>query len=357
MFDISESDRQGHALETALESLGASCRVTDVREGPVLTLYDVEPTQGVRASKVAGLASDVAMALRAADCRAVQAPERGVVTFEVTRRPDQREPVSMAEVRHETAGDLINMRLPIVIGRGVCGTPQSIDLVDTPHLLVAGSTGSGKSVFLRSMILSLVDSCTPAECRLLLVDPKRLEFAEFEGLKHLVTKPVVDPHDAVLALRMAVKEMQNRYEAMAKTGARTLDEHNAIVREKSPDLVLPRLVVVVDEYADLMVMAGKQVEHAVRRITQVARAAGIHLVLATQRPSVDVVTGVVKANLPSRLCFRVTSRTDSRVILDTPGAEKLLGKGDAYWFQSGDIRRVHCAFPDIKLQEGIRRVA
>lgn len=348
LHGITDRDRQGAKLEAALGYLGAEARVEDSREGPVLTLFDVRPGQSVRASKVKSLATDVAMALKAQDCRVVPHPEKGVVTFEVTRRPEQRQRVSMHAVLGEAVQDTPKMAVPIVVGRRVCGEPVVTDLAEAPHLLVAGTTGSGKSVFLRSLILSVAHSLDPWQCRLLLIDPKRLEFAEFSDLPHLLTKPVTDPEDSVLALRMLVREMENRYEAMRETGSRSLDEHNRRLEEAGrADEQLPRVVAVVDEYADLMVMSGKQVENAVRRITQVARAAGIHLVLATQRPSVDVVTGVVKANLPTRICFRVSSRADSRVILDQSGAENLLGHGDALWFDSGDVTRVHCAYPDL----------
>lgn len=345
---ITDMDRRSATLEMVFEQHRASAMVKDIREGPCLTLFDVEPASGVKISKVRALAAEVAMALRAQDCRAVSKPEAGVVTFEVTRRKDQRQNVLMSGVLQETVAEAMNMRLPYVMGRGVCGTSVVADLSEAPHLLVAGSTGSGKSVFLRTMIRSLTHNLDAMELRMVLIDPKRLEMAEFANLPHLLTTPVTDTQESVMALRMLVKEMQNRYKAMEKTGARTLEEHNAILHQNGEGFAkIPRIVCVVDEYADLMTMAGKQIEDAVRRITAVARAAGVHLVLATQRPSVDVVTGVVKANLPTRLCFRVTSGTDSRVILDQRGAENLLGDGDSLWFKAGDVERLHCAWPDM----------
>lgn len=347
--EITDMDRRAAELEMMFEQHRASATVEDIREGPCLTLFDVAPKEGVKVNRVRGLADEVAMQLRAQDCRAVSRPEDGVVTFEVTRRPDQRQGVLMSDVLQATVAEAMNMRLPFVMGKGVCGRPVVGDLSEAPHLLVAGSTGSGKSVFLRTLIRSLTHNLDATELRMVLIDPKRLEMAEFASLPHLLTSPVTDTNESVMAMRMLVKEMQNRYKAMEKTGARTLEEHNAILHRKGQGSAqLPRIVCVVDEYADLMTMAGKQVEDAVRRITAVARAAGVHLVLATQRPSVDVVTGVVKANLPTRLCFRVTSGTDSRVILDRRGAENLLGAGDALWFKAGDVERLHCAWPDME---------
>ncbi|MBV70064.1 MAG: cell division protein FtsK [Myxococcales bacterium] len=382
---------QATRLVEALATFKIEGRVTEIHPGPVVTMYEFEPAPGVRISKIAGLSDDLAMALKAFRVRIVAPiPGKGAVGFEV---PNQsRETVYIKEIIGSKAFTQKKNSLPMVLGKNIHGEPVVTDLSKMPHLLVAGTTGSGKSVGVNCMITSLLYHCSPEECRFIMVDPKMLELSIYEGIPHLLLPVVTDPKKASMALKWAVDEMERRYELMKNAGVRDLkgynrrvekelaeveaaqlrakansldpnfepaqrDEHahgmvtdettgaNQLVIEETPQK-LPYLVVVIDEFADLMMVAGKEVELCVARIAQKARAAGIHLILATQRPSTDVITGLIKANFPTRIAFQVSSGIDSRTVLNTIGAENLLGKGDMLFMPPGSskLTRVHGAF-------------
>ena len=358
-------------LEGVLDDFGVKGEIVNVRPGPVVTLYELEPAPGVKSSRVIGLADDIARSMSAISARVAVVQGRNAIGVEL---PNQdRETVYLRELLASADFEASKHRLAIALGKTIGGEPVIVDLARMPHLLVAGTTGSGKSVAINTMILSLLYRLKPEQCRLIMVDPKMLELSVYDGIPHLLTPVVTDPKKAVVALKWAVREMEDRYKKMSKLGVRNIDGFNARLAEaaqknetitrtvqtgfdratgeaiyEQEDFVLeplPYIVVVVDEMADLMMVAGKDIEGAIQRLAQMARAAGIHLIMATQRPSVDVITGTIKANFPTRISFQVTSKIDSRTILGEQGAEQLLGQGDMlYMAGGGRISRVHGPF-------------
>jgi len=364
-------EENARMLEAVLTDFGVKGRITAVRPGPVVTLYEFEPAAGVKSARVISLADDVARSMSAVSARVAVISGRNVIGIEL---PNQiRETVYLRELLSSADYEKARAPLTLALGKTIGGEPVMADLAKMPHLLVAGTTGSGKSVGLNTMILSLLYRMAPEQCRLIMIDPKMLELSVYDGIPHLLTPVVTDPRKAVVALKWAVREMEERYRKMSKLGVRGVEAFNDRVRkakEKGATLKrtvqtgfdretgkpiyedevleldhMPFIVVVVDEVADLMMISGKEIEGAVQRLAQMARAAGIHLIAATQRPSVDVITGTIKANFPTRISFQVTSKIDSRTILGEQGAEQLLGQGDMlYMAAGGRIRRVHGPF-------------
>ncbi|MEO7240212.1 MAG: DNA translocase FtsK 4TM domain-containing protein [Sphingomicrobium sp.] len=370
-IDRAGLERNARLLESVLEDFHVRGDIVEVRPGPVVTMYELEPASGIKASRVIQLADDIARNMSALSARVATIPGRSVIGIELPN--PKRESVSLAELIGSQAFEDQNMALPLILGKNIAGDPVIADLAPMPHLLVAGTTGSGKSVGLNCMILSLLYRMSPDQCRLIMIDPKMLELSMYEDIPHLLAPVVTEPGKAIRALKWTVEQMEERYRMMASLGVRALPSFNAKVREakaKGAQLgrrvqtgynaetgqpiyeteqlefdVLPQIVVIIDELADLMMTAGKEVEFLVQRLAQKARAAGIHLIMATQRPSVDVITGVIKANLPTRISFQVTSKIDSRTILGEQGAEQLLGKGDMLYMPGGkQIMRVHGPF-------------
>ncbi|MCR6629500.1 MAG: DNA translocase FtsK [Magnetospirillum sp.] len=358
-------------LESVLEDFGVNGKVVKVRPGPVVTLYELEPAPGTKTSRVIGLADDIARSMSALSVRIATIPGRSVIGIELPN--SRREVVFLRELLASEAFEKAPAKLTLVLGKDIGGAPVMVDLARMPHLLIAGTTGSGKSVAVNTMILSLLYRLTPEECRLIMIDPKMLELSVYDGIPHLLAPVVTEPGKAVVALKWAVREMEDRYRAMSQLGVRNIAGYNQRLldaRERGEQLTrtvqtgfdpdtgkpiyedqlleltpLPFIVVIVDEMADLMLVAGKDIEAAVQRLAQMARAAGIHLIMATQRPSVDVITGTIKANFPTRISFQVTSKIDSRTILGEQGAEQLLGQGDMlYMAAGGRITRVHGPF-------------
>ncbi|AMJ62147.1 DNA translocase FtsK [Bosea sp. PAMC 26642] len=358
-------------LEGVLEDFGVRGEITQVRPGPVVTLYELEPAPGTKSSRVISLADDIARSMSAISARVAVIPGKNAIGIELPNA--KRETVYLRELLASQDFESSKHKLALGLGKTIGGEPVIVDLAKMPHLLVAGTTGSGKSVAINTMILSLLYRLKPEECRLIMVDPKMLELSVYDGIPHLLTPVVTDPKKAVVALKWAVREMEERYKKMSKVGVRNIDGFNArvgeakaagevitrtvqtgfdrhsgeaIYEEEAMDLeALPFIVVIVDEMADLMMVAGKEIEGTIQRLAQMARAAGIHVVLATQRPSVDVITGTIKANFPTRISFQVTSKIDSRTILGEQGAEQLLGQGDMlYMAGGGRITRVHGPF-------------
>ncbi len=367
--DILE-ERAGR-VEKVIRDFGVKGEVIHVHPGPVVTLYELEPAPGVKSSRVIALSEDIARSMSAVSARVAVIPGRNAIGIELPN--ETRETVYLREMLEAADFKASTQKLPICLGKTIGGEPVIADLARMPHLLVAGTTGSGKSVAINTMILSLLYRFTPEQCRLIMVDPKMLELSVYDGIPHLLTPVVTDPKKAIIALRWAVREMEDRYKKMARLGVRNIDGFNARVSEAKAkgevitrtietgfdketgkavyeevtiDLTpLPYIVVIVDEMADLMMVAGKEIEGAIQRLAQMARAAGIHVILATQRPSVDVITGTIKANFPTRISFQVTSKIDSRTILGEMGAEQLLGQGDMlYMAGGGRITRVHGPF-------------
>ncbi len=364
-------EQNARLLEGVLEDFGVRGEIVNVRPGPVVTLYELEPAPGIKSSRVIGLADDIARSMSAVSARVAVVPGRNAIGIELPNQ--KRETVYFREMIASEAFTGTGMKLAMCLGKTIGGDPVVAELARMPHLLVAGTTGSGKSVAINTMILSLLYRLRPEECRLIMVDPKMLELSVYDGIPHLLTPVVTDPKKAVLALKWAVREMEERYKKMSKVGVRNIDGFNARVAEakakgetitrtvqtgfdretgeavyetEAMDLEpLPYIVVIVDEMADLMMVAGKEIEGTIQRLAQMARAAGIHVILATQRPSVDVITGTIKANFPTRISFQVTSKIDSRTILGEQGAEQLLGQGDMlYMAGGGRIGRVHGPF-------------
>ncbi len=356
------------ALEKVLDDFGVRGEIVDVRPGPVVALYELEPAPGTRAARVIALADDIARSLCAMSVRVATVPGRNVIGIELPN--DQRETVYLRDLLASPAYEDTSARLTLALGKDISGDPVVVDLARMPHLLIAGTTGSGKSVAINAMILSLLYRWPPDKCKLIMIDPKVIELSVYEGIPHLLAPVVTEPHKAVVALKWVVREMDDRYRLMSHLGVRDIFAYNrrigeALERgeqlsrrvqtgfepgtgvpvfEQQPIEMreMPLIVVIVDEVADLMLTAGKEIESAIQRLSQKARAAGIHLIVATQRPSVDVLTGVIKANLPSRISFRVSSKIDSRTILGEPGAEQLLGQGDMLHMMPGErITRIH----------------
>jgi S-DNA-T family DNA segregation ATPase FtsK/SpoIIIE len=358
-------------LESVLDDFGVRGEIVKVRPGPVVTLYELEPAPGTKSSRVIGLADDIARYMSAVSVRAAVIPGRNVIGIEIPN--SDREIVHLRELLSTEAYENTVARLTLALGKEISGAPVTADLARMPHLLVAGTTGSGKSVAINSMILSLVYRLAPDQCRFIMIDPKMLELSVYDGIPHLLTPVVTDPTKAVVALKWTVREMEERYQLMAKLGVRNITSYNKRLveaRERDEELTrvvqtgfdsetgepifeehpldlepLPLIVVIVDEMADLMMLSGKEVEGAIQRLSQMARAAGIHLIMATQRPSVDVITGTIKANFPTRISFQVSSKIDSRTILGEQGAEQLLGQGDMLYMEAGGrLTRVHGPF-------------
>ena len=344
----SEVQQKGKLLETTLKNFGVNAKVTQIKIGPAVTQYEVQPAQGVKVSRIVNLHSDLALALAAKDIR-IEAPIPGKSAVGIEVPNDKISLVSLKEVLQEKFP--VQNKLEVALGRDISGEPMTAELNKMPHLLVAGSTGSGKSVCINGIITSILLNAKPHEVKLMMIDPKMVELNVYNGIPHLLTPVVTNPHKASQALEKVVGEMERRYDLFQHSGTRNIEGFNALVTRKNKELgekepLLPYIVVIVDELADLMMVAGKDVETAITRITQMARAAGIHLIIATQRPSVDVITGLIKNNIPSRIAFAVSSQTDSRTIIDSGGAEKLLGKGDMLFIQNGgSVRtRVQGAF-------------
>ena len=364
-------EQNARLLEGVLDDFGVKGEIVNVRPGPVVALYELEPAPGIKSSRVIGLADDIARSMSAVSARVAVVQGRNAIGIELPNQ--RRDTVYLRELLASEEFGQSNHRLPIALGKTIGGEPVIVDLTRMPHLLVAGTTGSGKSVAINTMILSLLYRMKPERCRLIMVDPKMLELSAYDGIPHLLTPVVTDPKKAVIALKWAVREMEDRYKKMSKLGVRNIDGFNVRVSEarakgealtrtvqtgfdretgeaiyeseEIPLDELPYIVVVVDEMADLMMVAGKDIEGAIQRLAQMARAAGIHLIMATQRPSVDVITGTIKANFPTRISFQVTSKIDSRTILGEQGAEQLLGQGDMlYMAGGGRIARVHGPF-------------
>lgn len=350
-------------LEKKLADFGVEGEVTEVSPGPVITMYEFKPAPGVKISKIVGLADDLALALKAASIRVV-APIPGKGTLGIEIPNSSRQPVVIRDVIDHPGFNQYKGKLTLALGKDTTGNPVFTDLGRMPHLLIAGATGTGKSVCLNAIIISLLYQATPDEIRLLLIDPKRIELSSYEGIPHLLHPVVTDPKKANIALKWAVAEMERRYELLTLRGVRSIERYNQLVAKESgrkpkrgssppgsesldaEEQPLPYLVLIIDELADLMIIASREVEESIIRLAQMARAAGIHLVLATQRPSVDVLTGIIKANIPARISFQVSSRTDSRTILDANGAEALLGAGDMLILPPGTakMQRIHGAF-------------
>ncbi|MCL4104832.1 UNVERIFIED_CONTAM: hypothetical protein GTU68_018539 [Idotea baltica] len=341
-------EENARMLESVLDDYGVKGEIVSVRPGPVVTMYELEPAPGLKASRVIGLSDDIARSMSALSARVSTVPGRSVIGIELPNA--NREKVVLREILSARDFGDSSMRLPLALGKDIGGDPIVANLAKMPHLLIAGTTGSGKSVAINTMILSLLYKLTPDECRLIMIDPKMLELSVYDGIPHLLSPVVTDPKKAVVALKWVVGEMEERYRKMSKMGVRNIEGYNGRVREtleteEFAPVVLPYIVVVVDEMADLMMVAGKEIEACIQRLAQMARASGIHLIMATQRPSVDVITGTIKANFPTRISFQVTSKIDSRTILGEMGAEQLLGMGDMlYMAGGGRVSRVHGPF-------------
>jgi len=335
---------QSLVLEQKLEQFGIKGKIMDIHRGPVVTLFEYKPESHIKLSKIVALEDDLAMALRAMSIRILAPiPGKSVVGFEVSNKT--REVVLMSSIINSPEMKKKRATLPLILGENTLGNYIIEDLAQMPHLLVAGSTGSGKSVALNTMLLSMLCRLTPDELKLIIIDPKRLEFKTYEDIPHLLFPIVTDTRKALPILQWVVHEMETRYEMMAEHGVRNIFEYQDFAKREKMDK-LPFIVLIIDELADLMMVAGKEIEGSLTRIAQMARAAGIHMIVATQRPSVDVITGVIKVNFPNRISFKVTSKVDSRTILDSVGAERLLGKGDMLFLhaQTAQIQRVHGAY-------------
>jgi len=358
-------------LETVLSDFGVKGEIVKVRPGPVVTLYELEPAPGTKSSRIINLADDIARSMSAVSVRVATVPGRNVIGIELPNQ--RRETVYLRELLSTKDYEDERHNLPLVLGKDIGGSPVIADLARMPHLLIGGTTGSGKSVAINTMILSLLYRLTPERCRFIMIDPKMLELSVYADIPHLLTPVVTEPRKAIVALKWVVREMENRYRLMSQLGVRNIAGYNervaearrkgevitrtvqtgvdpetmrATFEEQPLDLeALPFIVVIIDEMADLMLVAGKDIEGAIQRLAQMARAAGIHVIMATQRPSVDVITGTIKANFPTRISFQVTSKIDSRTILGEQGGEQLLGQGDMlYMAGGGRISRVHGPF-------------
>lgn len=368
IVDEGALERNATMLEAVLNDYGIRGSIVSIKPGPVVTLYELEPAPGVKSSRVIALADDIARSMSAVSARVAVVPGKNVIGIELPNK--HRETVHLRELLSTENYEESKAHLTLALGKDIGGAPIMTDLSRMPHLLVAGTTGSGKSVAVNAMILSLLYQHSPEECKFIMIDPKMLELSVYDGIPHLLAPVVTDPKKAIVALRWVVREMESRYQAMSKLSVRNIEGYNKrLLETKARNEVisrkvqtgfdpetgapifenqalsldpLPFIVVVVDEMADLMLVAGKEIESAVQRLAQMARAAGIHLIMATQRPSVDVITGTIKANFPTRISFQVTSKIDSRTILGEQGAEQLLGQGDMLYMASGGrISRIH----------------
>lgn len=379
---LSESalEQNARLLETVLQDFGVNGEITGIRPGPVVTLYELEPAAGTKSSRVIGLSDDIARSMSAISTRIAVIPGRNAIGIELPNTT--RETVLLRELLEDDAFGGTEMKLPLALGKDIGGAPMVVDLAKMPHLLVAGTTGSGKSVAINTMILSLLYHLPPDQCKFIMIDPKMLELSGYDNIPHLLSPVVTEPGKAVVALKWTVREMENRYRLMSNLGVRNIDGYNKRIAEavKNEEVLmrsvqtgfdpdtgkpiieemplemtpLPFIVVIVDEMADLMLVAGKEIEGSIQRLAQMARAAGIHIIMATQRPSVDVITGVIKANFPTRMSFQVTSKIDSRTILGEQGAEQLLGQGDMlYMAGGGRITRIHGPFVSDKEVESV----
>ena len=369
-------EENARMLETVLDDYGVKGEIVAVRPGPVVTMYELEPAPGLKASRVIGLADDIARSMAALSARVSTVPGRSVIGIELPN--ENREKVVLREILSSRDFGDGNQNLPLALGKDIGGEPVVANLAKMPHLLIAGTTGSGKSVAINTMILSLLYKLTPQECRMIMIDPKMLELSVYDGIPHLLSPVVTDPKKALVALKWTVGEMEDRYRKMSKMGVRNIEGYNGRVREalakgemfsrtvqtgfdddtgepifeteENTPVALPYIVVIVDEMADLMMVAGKEIEACIQRLAQMARASGIHLIMATQRPSVDVITGTIKANFPTRISFQVTSKIDSRTILGEMGAEQLLGMGDML-YMAGGSKIVRCHGPFVSDEE------
>ena len=383
-IDEEALEQNARLLETVLEDFGVKGQIVKVRPGPVVTLYELEPAPGTKSSRVIGLADDIARSMSAVSARVATVPGRNVIGIELPNA--KRETVFLRELLSTRHYEDNRLGLPLALGKDIGGDPVIADLARMPHLLIGGTTGSGKSVAVNTMILSLLYRLPPDRCRFIMIDPKMLELSVYQDIPHLLTPVVTEPRKAIVALKWVVREMEDRYRAMSSVGVRNIAGYNeklvetarkggALTRkvqtgidpetrrptfeDEEIDLTpLPFIVVIIDEMADLMLVAGKEIEAAVQRLAQMARAAGIHVVMATQRPSVDVITGTIKANFPTRISFQVTSKIDSRTILGEQGGEQLLGQGDMlYMAGGGKIARVHGPFvSDGEVEEVVRHL-
>jgi S-DNA-T family DNA segregation ATPase FtsK/SpoIIIE len=369
-------EENARMLETVLDDYGVKGEIVAVRPGPVVTMYELEPAPGLKASRVIGLADDIARSMAALSARVSTVPGRSVIGIELPN--ENREKVVLREILSSRDFGDGNQNLPLALGKDIGGEPVVANLAKMPHLLIAGTTGSGKSVAINTMILSLLYKLSPQECRMIMIDPKMLELSVYDGIPHLLSPVVTDPKKALVALKWTVGEMEDRYRKMSKMGVRNIEGYNSRVKdalakgelfsrtvqtgfdddtgepifeteENTPE-ALPYIVVIVDEMADLMMVAGKEIEACIQRLAQMARASGIHLIMATQRPSVDVITGTIKANFPTRISFQVTSKIDSRTILGEMGAEQLLGMGDML-YMAGGSKIVRCHGPFVSDEE------
>jgi S-DNA-T family DNA segregation ATPase FtsK/SpoIIIE len=383
-IDEGALEQNARLLETVLDDFGVKGQIVKVRPGPVVTLYELEPAPGTKASRVIGLADDIARSMSAVSARVATVPGRNVIGIELPNA--KRETVFLRELLSTKHYEDNRLGLPLALGKDIGGDPVIADLARMPHLLIGGTTGSGKSVAVNTMILSLLYRLSPDKCRFIMIDPKMLELSVYQDIPHLLTPVVTEPRKAIVALKWVVREMEDRYRAMSAQGVRNIAGYNEKLIEaarKGTSLVrkvqtgidpetrrptfedeeidlspLPFIVVIIDEMADLMLVAGKEIEAAVQRLAQMARAAGIHVVMATQRPSVDVITGTIKANFPTRISFQVTSKIDSRTILGEQGGEQLLGQGDMlYMAGGGKIARVHGPFvSDTEVEDVVRHL-
>jgi len=383
-IDEEALEQNARLLETVLDDFGVRGQIVKVRPGPVVTLYELEPAPGTKSSRVIGLADDIARSMSAVSARVATVPGRNVIGIELPNA--KRETVFLRELLSTRHYEDNRLGLPLALGKDIGGDPVIADLARMPHLLIGGTTGSGKSVAVNTMILSLLYRLTPNQCRFIMIDPKMLELSVYQDIPHLLTPVVTEPRKAIVALKWVVREMEDRYRAMSAVGVRNIAGYNEklietarkgtsltrkvqtgidpetrkpMFEDEEMDLTpLPFIVVIIDEMADLMLVAGKEIEATVQRLAQMARAAGIHVVMATQRPSVDVITGTIKANFPTRISFQVTSKIDSRTILGEQGGEQLLGQGDMlYMAGGGKIARVHGPFvSDGEVEEVVRHL-
>lgn len=371
LHNKSQIKQNTQELKQVLNDFGVQGEILGAASGPVVTLYELEPAAGTKSSRIIGLADDISRSMRATSARIAVIPGRNAIGIELPNK--QREMVYLRELLESDEYQNKDYDLPIILGKDISGKVIVADLARMPHLLVAGTTGSGKSVAINTMILSLLYSMTPEQCKFIMIDPKMLELSVYDGIPHLLTNVVTEPGKAVVALKWVVKEMETRYRLMSNLGVRNIHNYNERIKNAiengeviqrtvqtgfDPETgqpiieqvplemkILPFIVVIVDEMADLMIVAGKEIEGSIQRLAQMARAAGIHIIMATQRPSVDVITGVIKANFPTRISFQVTSKIDSRTILGEQGAEQLLGKGDMLYMAGGSrINRIHGPF-------------